>query len=223
VSTEPPRRGDIPSPTISVAGVEPVAHAAAPTLRFSVEAEDTSGREIYTIALSAQINMEPAKRPYDAGDRERLRDLFGEPERWPGTTHSFVWTRVDLLVPSFRRHAAFDLLVPCTYDHEVAATKYLASLDGGEVPLAFHFSGTVLYGGEQDRLQVTQVSWNESAHFGLPVRVWRDMIEHHFPGSGWIRLSSETLEELRHRAAERGLPSLESLVLDLLAERGGVP
>ncbi len=213
----------IPELTISVTGVEAVPHAVAPTLRFHLEAADTSGLDVYTVALSAQINMEPGKRRYDATDRERLGDLFGEPERWPATTHGFVWTAVSVLLPSFRGRTSFEIRVPCTYDHEVAGTKYLASLRDGEVPLAFHCSGTVLYRGAQDRLQITQIPWSESAHFSMPIGVWREMIEHYFPDSGWIRLRSETLAELRRVAAERGLPSLETCVLDLLAAGERVP
>jgi hypothetical protein len=223
MSTEPLREPGIPALTVTVEGAEAVAHAAGPTLRFALEAEDASGRDVYTVALSAQIAVEPARRRYGAGDHERLADLFGEPGRWPGTTHAFPWTKVELLVPSFRRHTAFELLVPCTYDHEVAGTKYLASLEDGVVPLAFHFSGTVLYRGELDRLQMTQMPWSEFARYDLPLAVWREMIEHYFPGTGWIRLRADTLAELRRMAAERGLPSLEALVADLIAERGGVP
>lgn len=212
----------IPRLSLTVTGAEHVEHAAAPTLRFAIEATDDSGLEVYTVALSAQINIEPAKRRYDEIDRGRLGDLFGEAERWPATTHSFVWTKVEALAPSFRGSTTFELRVPCTYDHEVAGTKYMASLDDGDVPLAFHFSGTVLYRGAGDRLQVTQVPWSESAYFAMPVAVWRDMIEHYFPRSGWIRLHADTLAELRRRAAERGLPSMESCVLDLLAERDAV-
>ena len=212
----------LPELTLAVVGAGFVPHAAGPTLRFSLTADDDSGLEVYTVALSAQVNIEPAKRRYDAIDRDRLGDLFGAPDRWPATTHGFVWSRVDRLVPSFTGHGEFDLLMPCTYDHEVAGTKYLASLEDGEVPLAFHFSGTVLYRSAEDRLQMTQVPWSESAHFGLPVSVWREMIDHHFPRSGWVRLHADTLADLRRRAADRGLPSLEACVVDLLGERGPV-
>ena len=49
------------------------------------------------------------------------------------------------------------------------------------------------------------------------------MIDGHFPGGGWLRLHRDTLDELRRRAAERGLPSLEAAVLDLLGSPGPVP
>ena len=37
---------------------------------------------------------------------------------------------------------------PCTYDFEVAAAKYLHSLEQGEIPLLLMFSGTVFAKGE---------------------------------------------------------------------------
>ena len=36
-----------------------------------------------------------------------------------------------------------DLPITCTYDFEVAAAKYLHSLDDGEIPLVLLFAGTV--------------------------------------------------------------------------------
>ena len=53
--------------------------------------------------------------------------------------------RLEALVPSFRGSTTFELLLPCTYDLEVAATKYLYALVDGVAPLAFHFSGTVFH------------------------------------------------------------------------------
>ena len=204
-------------------GAEPVPHAVGPTMRFRLAARDDSGREVYSVALAAQIHLEPARRPYAEAEVERLGDLFGARERWPATTRPFLWSRVDVLVPSFTGATEFDLLVPCTYDHEVAGTKYLASLDGGEVPVAFHFSGTVLYRGDGGGLQIVQMPWEAPARYGLPVAVWRGMIESYYPSSGWVRLHADTLAEVRRQAAERGLPSLEACVSEMLAERGRVP
>jgi len=78
------------SPEFAVLGAEVVEDAVAPTLRFRLGVSEPSEREIFTIALTAQINVEPARREHDAATRERLVDLFGEPERWPATTHPFL-------------------------------------------------------------------------------------------------------------------------------------
>ena len=116
-------------------------------MRFHLLAEEPEGREVYAVALTTQIQIDPALRVYDDAERERLVELFGPPERWGATTHSFQWARVESLVPSFTGSTPFALEVPCTYDLEVASAKYFDALDDGDVPLSFHFNGTVLYRG----------------------------------------------------------------------------
>ena len=207
-----------PDPTFAVVTVESRALAAAPTLVFTVEAVDDSGLEVYTIALTAQILIEPVRRKYDDRTRELLAELFGAPERWASTTDNLVWTQADVLVPSFTGSTTFELPVACNYDLELAATKYFYSLPDGEAPLVFHFTGNVFYRGELDRLQVVKVPWSCSADYRLRVPVWREMIARHYPGGGWIRLREETLERLQHRKAARGLRTFDDCVEDLLGE-----
>jgi hypothetical protein len=110
----------------------------------------------------------------------------------------------------------FALELPCSFDLEVAATKYFYALADGEVPLSFHFYGTIFYRGPMGALQVTPVPWTATAQFRMPVAVWRGMIEEHYPGGGWIRLSHGTLDALNARRAARGLPSFDACVVELL-------
>ena len=110
--------------------------AAAPTLSFAARITDPTSIEVYTVALSVMFTIEPGKRSYDADARERLAELFGEPERWASTTGAFRWAQVDVLVPSFTGEAGFEIQVPCTYDHEIAATKYFGGLREGVGPAA---------------------------------------------------------------------------------------
>jgi hypothetical protein len=209
--------GGPPVPSFEVLGAEPVPHAASPTLRFMLRVADASGRAVHGIALAAQLNIDPAKRTYDAATRERLVELFGAPERWAATTRSFLWTQVGALVPPFRGQADFALAVAATYDLEVAAAKYFYSLPGGEIPLTFHFSGTILYsdpGAEQ--LQIAMVPWSCSASYKLPVADWKRMMGLYYPGGGWVRLQTETLDRLAARKARSGLQTLDACVADLL-------
>jgi hypothetical protein len=205
-----------PALEFTVLGAEPIEHAATPGVRFHMHAGEPEGREVYAIALSTQIHVDPARRPYADGERERLVELFGPRERWGATTHSFQWARIDSLVPSFTGAVAFTLEVPCTYDLEVASAKFFDSLEGGDVPLSFHFNGTVLYCGAEDRLQVVLVPWSCSLRWRMPVDVWRRTIAAHYPGGGWIRLQHETLEALGRRKAERGLHTFDDTVRELL-------
>ena len=86
------------------------------------------------------------------------------------------------------------------------------------MPLSFHFSGTIFYRGPDGGLQMVPVPWSASAQFGMPVRAWRAMIAEHYPGGGWIRLNEATLAALNARRAQRGLPSFDACVEELLAE-----
>ena len=178
--------------------------------------EEPEGREVYAVALSSQIHIDPARRAYDDEERRRLVELFGPRERWGSTTRSFQWARVESLVPSFTGSTAFAIEVPCSYDLEVTSAKFFDSLGDGDVPLSFHFNGTVLYCGADDRLQVVLVPWSCSARWRMPVEVWRRTIAAHYPGGGWIRLQHETLEALSARKAELGLHSFDDTVRGLL-------
>jgi len=200
------------APAFEVLGAEPVAHAAAPTLRFTLRVSEPAGADVHAIALAAQLHIDPARRAYDDATRERLVELFGAPERWAATTRSFLWAQLGTVVPAFRGTAEFPLDVPCTYDLEVAAAKYVYSLGDGEVPLTFHFSGTILHGA----MQVAMVPWSCSAQFRLPVATWRSLMAAHYPGGGWVRLESETLDALAARKAAGGLPSYDATIAELL-------
>ncbi len=210
---------DRPDPEIEIIGAGSVA-AAAPTIEFHARIEDLSGQRVYTIALSVLITIEPSKRRYDEADRARLLELFGEPNRWAGTTQSLRWEQVDVLVPSFAGTAEFKIPVACTYDHEVAAAKYFRGVADGEVPLRFHFNGTVFYEGEDGRLQLLQVPWDCNARFQMPVETWKTMIDDHYPGGDWVRLRTSTLDALQRRRAERGHLTVDDTVDELLSEGG---
>ena len=206
------------APSFEVHDVTWIADSAAPLLSFALGVSESSGREVFTIALTAQINIDPARRAYDAPTRDTLVELFGEPERWAATTHSFLFAHATTLVPSFSGQTTFTLPVPCTYDLEVAAAKYIHSLPDGEVPLSFHFTGSVLYRGDEGQMQVVLIPWTCSAQWRMPVTSWREMMAHHYPGGGWIRLSDGTLAELARHKARRGLHSYDATVGQLLDE-----
>jgi uncharacterized protein DUF6084 len=206
------------APEFAVHDVTWVRDSAAPTLSFALGVIETSGREVFTIALTAQINIDPARRRYDAETRAELVELFGAPERWASTTKSFVWAQVSTLVPSFTGETTFTLQVPCTYDLELAAAKYLYTLPAGEVPLAFHFTGSVLYRGDGGDLQVVLIPWTCSADWRMPVATWREMMDRYYPNGAWVRLHPQTMSALSRYRAREGLPSYDACVADLLGD-----
>jgi hypothetical protein len=208
-----------PEPEFQILGAHGRRHAAVPALDFDVHVTEPGGRRVYAIALSAQVMIEPARRSYDSGTHERLVELFGPPERWGTTTRSLVWHQADALVPAFTGSTSFRIAVPASFDMEVASSKYLNGLSDGEVPLAFNFNGTVHYRADDGRLQVSLVPWACSAEYRLPVSVWRELIEHYYPHTGWIALRDETLAALQREKAERGHPTLDACVAELLEQR----
>lgn len=206
----------LPAPEFTVSGVEVVPHAAAPTLNFAVTVTDNSGCEIYTIALAAQVQIDGDRRAYDPETRERLHDLFGEPAQIPQTAGPVQIGRVEMLVPSFSGTGHFTLAVPLSGDVELAATRYLASLSGGTVPLSFHFNGSIFYCGAADRLQITLVPWSCDARYRLRVTDWQELIQRRHSAAGFVRVQAETLAALRKRRTERGLPTFDATIQDAL-------
>ena len=138
---------DRPDPEFEIVAARSLARTATPTLSLTARISDASGIEIYTAALSVLLTIEPGRRRHEPAERERLVELFGEPDRWQATTEALRWTQVDVLAPSFSGETHLEIPVPCSFDHEIAATKYFAGLDDGVIPLRLHFNGTVFYRG----------------------------------------------------------------------------
>ena len=207
-----------PEPEFQVLGATGRRYAAVPALDFDVHVSEPGGRHVYAIVLTAQVMIEPARRQYDPETREKLVELFGSPERWATTTRSLVWHQAEAVVPAFTGSTTFRVALPATFDMEVASSKYLYGLPDGEVPLAFNFNGTVHYRGDDGRLQLSLIPWSCSAEFRLPVSLWRELIDHYYPSTGWIALREETLLALQREKATRALPTLDACVAELLEE-----
>jgi hypothetical protein len=124
------------------------------------------------------------------------------------------------MVQGFQGSREFDLPVPCTYDFEVSATKYLHALGGGDVPLLLLFSGTVFTRGATG-FAVEQLSWSLEARCRLPVSAWQALMDHYFPGSGWIRLDRDLIAVLARFKSERGLMSWDEAIGALLPAEVG--
>jgi hypothetical protein len=209
-----------PEPEFAVLSARPVRHAAAPMLTLDLQISEPSGRQVYMIALRIQLMIEPARRGYDDQTRAKLVELFGEPERWAVTTRSLVWSQLDVLVPAFTGTTTVSVPVACSSDLELAAAKYLYSLPDGMAPLALHFNGTIYYRDDDGALQMVLVPWNTSIDFRMPVSVWRETIEHYYPGMGWAALHADTLAALQKAKVDRGLATLDATVSELLREAG---
>ena len=155
-----------------VESAEPVKFAAAPLLAFRVRVLNAPAEElIRAVALRAQIQLEVTRRMYSSEEQAQLRDLFGTPDRWRQTLRSLLWTHANVMVPPFTGSTIAELPVPCTFDFNVAATKYFHGLSSGDLPLCFLFSGTVFYEDEGGALRVSPISWE---HINLTgIYSWR--------------------------------------------------
>jgi hypothetical protein len=196
---------------------QPERYAAAPTLLFKLRIAETSGEAIHAIALRCQIRIEPQRRRYSPPEEERLLDLFGDSSRWGETLKPLQFTNVAIMVPGFRGSTEIELPVVCTYDFEVAASKYFHSLDDGEIPLLLLFSGTVFSKGDTG-FTVQQVPWHKETSYRLPVGIWREMMDLYFPNSAWIRLRRDTLDALMRFKARKGLPLWDDALAALLEQ-----
>jgi hypothetical protein len=52
----------------------------------------------------------------------------------------------------------------------------------------------------------------------MPVSVWRELVDAHFPGSAWLRCSRETLDALSSYKARNALPTWDATLAELLAQ-----
>ena len=57
-----------------------------------------------------------------------------------------------MVIPAFTGSTIADLQIPCTFDFNVAATKYFHGVSDGEIPLSLLFSGTLFYAGPEGAL-----------------------------------------------------------------------
>jgi hypothetical protein len=205
--------------SFEIVGARVEAYAAVPTLILRLRIVAADGQPVHALALRSQIMIEPKRRHYDENEEPRLIELFGDTPRWGDTLKPFLWINVSLTVTGFTGETEVDLPITCTYDFEIAAAKYMHSLDGGEIPIVAMFSGTV-FGKSAAGLNAAPVSWSEEASYRIPVSLWRDMKDLYFPNTGWLRLSRETLDALQHYKTGRALLTWDETFERLLKEAG---
>jgi hypothetical protein len=212
----------MPDLHFEVEGAEPERFAAVPLLLFKLRVTEVLPRGgqptlVHSIDLRCQVRIEPARRRYGAGEQERLLDLFGTPERWGQTLRPLLWTHVTAAVPSFTGSTLVDLPVPCSYDLNLAATRYFAALEDGDLPLCFLFSGTIFYEAVDAALQVQQIPWEKEAYFRLPAATWRRLMDCYYPNSAWLCLRKDVFDSLDRYRSHEALPTWEQALERLLS------
>ncbi|MDQ2902938.1 MAG: DUF6084 family protein [Chloroflexota bacterium] len=203
--------------SFEVTGAEVAKYSVLPMLIFKMRIANASEDvKIHNVNLKCQIMLSVTQRRYQAEEKAKLQELFGEPARWGTTLRTFLWTIVPTVVPRFSGNTVFDLAVPCLYDFEVVSTKYFNALEDGDIPLSFLFSGTIFYEGEADNVQIAQISWSKEATYRLPVALWKEAIETSFPNSAWIRMHKDVFDQLYQYKITHGLPTWEDVLERLL-------
>jgi hypothetical protein len=208
----------MPELHFQIEGAEAVAHAAAPLIALKLRITNLPATEaIHTLTLRCQVQIEPAKRRYAPEEQKKLLDLFGEPERWSRTLKPLLWMNTSVAVPAFTDNLLVDLQLPCTFDFNVAATKFFHALNDGEIPVCVMFSGTVFYSSADGVLQIAQVPWDREVNFRLPVSIWKEMMDLHFPNTAWLCLQRDAFELLYEYKVRHGIPTWEQAIVRALA------
>lgn len=204
----------MPELAIQIRGAEAVSAAAAPAIAIHLEL--SCDVEVQTVVLHSQIQIEAPRRRYCAAEQTRLRDLFGEPERWGQTLRALLWANLTTTVPGFADSVGVDLVVPCTFDLTVTATKYFHAIESGDVPITLLFSGTIFYRTAANQLQAAPIPWNTEARFSLPAAIWRQSIDMHHPNTAWMGLRRDVFERLCEFKVQHGLATFDEAIERML-------
>ena len=210
----------MPELEFAVEAVSVVEGSLTPLLNFDLRVAEMDGGEIDSVVLSCQIMIDAVQRPYAASEKEALLDLFGTPERWGTTLKTMLWTHTGMTVRAFSGETLVKLPVPASFDLSLAAAKYFFALEEGHVPLTFQFSGTVFYRDRDGFLAIDRISWTKEARFRLPVSVWSQLVEQHYPDGAWLRLRRDVFDRLYRYKARRGAATWEEVVEQLLEAPG---
>lgn len=201
-----------------------VARGVVPLLSFRLRITEHAGVPIDAVTLESQIQIEAARRRYkDKREQEALLDLFGEPHRYAKTVRTMVLALATTQVQRFTGSIEADVRVPSSFDLGLAWVKYFHALQDGEVPLAFQFSGTVFYQAENGNLQIAKIPWDREAFFRMPLKVWKQMVDEHYPDDNWLTLRRDVFDRLYRYKARNSLSSWEETITSLLTGEADAP
>ncbi|MEP6645026.1 MAG: DUF6084 family protein [Acidobacteriaceae bacterium] len=209
----------MPDLKFQVESCEALLYAAVPMLGLKLKIfNHPIEQAIHTLTLRCQVQIEPAKRRYVATEQAKLRDLFGEPERWGRTVRPMLWMNTSVSVPGFTGVTTVDVELPCSFDFNVAATKYFHALESGEIAICVMFSGTVFYADADGSMQITQIPWDREVNFRLPIEMWKGVIDAYYPETAWLCLRRDIFERLYDYKVRHGIPTWEQLIEKILPQ-----
>jgi hypothetical protein len=212
----------MPDLHFQVEKIAALERSLTPQLGIHVRIENRTREAIHSMLLRCPVRIEAGRRRYTPLEQGRLRDLFGEPERWGETVHSLLWTNATTVVPAFTESVVVEVPLPCTFDFDIAVAKYIASVEGGEVPLSILFSGAVFYDPGEGSFQIQQIPWDREASCRLSPGMWQELMDAFYPQTAWLRVSRESFERLRSYQVERGLATMQEALDGLMPKAEGV-
>ena len=127
-----------------------------------------------------------------------------------------LWTHSNTTMGVFTGKTETILPVHCTYDLNIAAAKYFHALEAGEVSLLFLFSGSIFYAMSGRALQVERIPWDKECSYRMPVRIWQDLMEQHYPNSAWLSLQRDVFDKLYAYKRRHGFATWEQALEQLL-------
>ena len=196
----------------SVRDAQAKPHTAVPTIAFALRIASQEGIE--ALVLHAQLRIEPQWREYEGTEKTLLNELFGTPDRWQTTLRTFSWADVPVMVPAFEKETIVEVAIPCTYDFDIAAAKYLNALGGGLIPVRFLFSGAIFR--RTPSFSSERVSWASECAYRLPYEVWKEAMRACYGDDALIRIKHETFERLLEYRALSGASSWDDVILQLV-------
>ena len=209
----------MPQLAFAVVDAAPVEHAAVPTLSFALQ---ITAHGVEDDPLGAARHPDPDRsapaRVRRRGEGEPHRAVRAARELGHDAAHAAVGAHDARSCRRSTARRSSTCRSSCTYDFEVAASRYLDALDDGDVPLELLFSGAVFYAGADGRLQTIRISWEAEADYRLPVAVWRSVMHRHFPDTAWLRLGRAQFDRLLAFRSQRSLGSWDAAVDALLDE-----
>jgi len=208
----------MPDLSFEILAANPARDMITPALAFDLRVTNRFPEQsIETVLLRCQIQIEVARRRYTPAEQSQLRELFDDPSRWGDTLRAMTWANTSVNIPAFSPSTVYPVTVPCTFDFNVASAKYFHGITDGEVPLTFLFSGTVFYHAAEGALQVAPISWNKEARFRLPVGVWKDLMDLHYPNAVCLNLRRDVFDQLYRFKMREGLTSFDETIEHMLS------
>jgi hypothetical protein len=209
----------MPDLAFRVDRAEPSLYAASPELILELSIHNRArGERIHGILLRCQVRIEAPKRAHDAAVAEKVADVFGPPREWGRTLRSLPWAQLSVAVPAFEETVTTRLPLPVSYDFSLITTKYLHALEGGEVPLALLFSGTVFHALPDAEVAASPIPWTSEVEFRLAYGVYEETMKHYYPHGVPIALERDVFERLLRFRTAGGPPTWERTILALLPD-----